>query len=216
MRKIAIILSGCGFKDGTEITEAVSAFIALSEAGANYECFAPTLHFQAVNHLTQETTSEARNTLVEAARIARGQIRSLQELKSSEFDGLCFPGGFGAALRLSDWGTKGAEGKVLPEIEKIILKFHEESKPILAICIAPTLLAKTLGQFSATLTIGSDQETAREIEKTGAHHVECPVDNYVTDRENKLITTPAYMYDAKPSEVFKGIRAAVRELVEMA
>ena len=37
-----------------------------------------------------------------------------------------------------------------------------------------------------------------EIEKTGAHHENCPVNDYVTDRELKIITTPAYMYDTHP------------------
>lgn len=103
-----------------------------------------------------------------------------------------------------------------PEVEKTIKAFYSQSKPIGAICIAPALIARVLGEHGVTVTIGNDKETAQEIGKTGAQHVECAVDDYVTDRERKVITTPAYMYDAKPNQVFTGVRKAIKELVEMA
>ncbi len=215
-KKIAVVLSGCGHRDGSEITEAVSALIAITEAGAEYQCFAPDRMFTATNHIDGAAESE-RNILTEAARIARGKIEPVEKLNPSEFDALVFPGGYGAALQLSTWGKEGAKGTVLPAVERIIRAFHDQSKPIGAICIAPTLLAKTLGKQGVTLTIGNDKETAQEIEKTGARHEDCPVTDYITDRENKVLTTPAYMYDdAKPSEVFQGIRGLISELVEMA
>ena len=95
--------------------------------------------------------------------------------------------------------------------------FHAAGKPIGAICIAPTLVAKVLGPQGVTVTIGNDTETAQEVEKTGAHHATCEVTDFVTDRQEKIVTTPAYMYDeAKPSDVFKGIRGLVGEVAEMA
>ncbi len=216
MKKIAVILSGCGFKDGAEITESVSSLIALGEFGADYECFAPDESFTATNHRTDDTSGE-RNIMDEASRISRGKIRPITELKESDFDGILFPGGYGAALHLSTWAKEGSSAKLLLSVEKAIKDFHEASKPIGAICISPTLVAKVLGDFNVTVTIGNDTETAQEIEKTGANHEDCPVTDYITDRENKVITTPAYMYDeAKPVEVYTGIKALVKELVEMA
>ena len=41
-----------------------------------------------------------RNVLVESARIARGNIKSLSGLEASNFDAVIFPGGFGAAKNL--------------------------------------------------------------------------------------------------------------------
>ena len=41
-----------------------------------------------------------RNVLQESARIARGNITALSELNASQFNGLVFPGGFGAAKNL--------------------------------------------------------------------------------------------------------------------
>lgn len=216
-KKIALVLSGCGYLDGAEITEAVSLLIALHQQGAETVCFAPDVEIAPTDHTSgQPLSSGKRNLLSEANRIARGRAKNLAELKAKDFDGLAFAGGFGAALHLSDWAKKGAQAQVLPDVTRVIKDFHAEGKPIGAVCIAPTLLAKVLGPKGAHVTIGDDKETAMEIEKTGAHHIACPVDDFVTDRENKLVTSPAYMYEAKPHQVFKGIQGLAKELVEMA
>ena len=216
-KKIAVILSGCGNKDGSEITEAVSLIVGLSSAGCHIEYFAPNQEFTPKNFLTNQALPEKRNIMVEASRISRSHMKDLQNLKADDFDGLAFPGGMGAALHLSNWSEAGAKCKVHPLVEKAIVDFHKQSKPIAAICIAPTLVAKTLGKHRVSLTIGSDPETAQEIEKTGAQHIDCPVTDYISDREHKIISTPAYMYgSAKPHEVFQGISGLVKEFIEMA
>lgn len=217
MKKVAVILSGCGNKDGAEITEAVSLLIALSQNGAEYMCFAPSVEFDALNFIDNQSLGQKRNVLTEAARIARGQIQDLKTLDYKKYDALAFVGGYGAAKNLCDWAAKGSKCTVLPDVEKAIKDFHQETKPIAAICIAPVLLAKVLGSHHVTVTLGDDKETIAEVLKTGAQHEVCPVDDYVTDRETKVITTPAYMYgNAKPHEVFKGISGLAKELVEMA
>lgn len=228
LKKVAVVLSGCGYMDGSEITEAISALIALSEAGAEATCFAPNINFKAISHYGNDKTENHRNVLVEAARIARGKIHDLSDLIEKNFDAIVFPGGFGAAKNLSSWATDGSNGQINADIMRIIIAFHRAAKPIGAICIAPALVAMALGNrigkktelppvsASVSLTVGDDIETAKEIEKTGAHHIKCPVTDYVSDRDNKVLTTPAYMYDAKPHEVFTGIRKMIRELVEMA
>ena len=216
-KRVAVVLSGCGHKDGAEITETVSTLIALSEEGAAYEVFAPNQSFSVTDPVSSQPSGEIRNVLKEAARISRGKIRDLKELKSTDFDAVAFPGGFGAALHLCTWAQEGAKCKVNPEAERVVKEFYAEEKPIAAICIAPALIARVLGPKGVTLTIGNDKDTAAEISKTGALHEECAVTDYVTDRDHRVISTPAYMYDdAKPSEVFTGVRAAIQELVEMA
>lgn len=198
-KKLAVVLSGCGYKDGSEITEAVSLIVNLSQLGAAITFFAP------------------ENRMTESARITRDQISDVKNLKADDFDALAFPGGFGAALHLCNWAEKGSKCEVNPSVAKAIRDFHSQSKPIGAICIAPVLLARVLGAEGVEVTIGNDSETAAEIEKTGARHVDCPVDDYVTDRTCKVITTPAYMYGkAHPHEVFNGISGLAKELMEMA
>ena len=141
----------------------------------------------------------------------------MKELKETDFDALIFPGGFGAALHLSNWANDGAKTKVNREVMKAIIAFHKNSKPIGAMCIAPVLIARVLGSEGVNVTIGNDEGVAAEIEKTGSHHVKCDVTDYVSDRDHKILTTPAYMYgDAKAFDVFTGIRKMIRELVEMA
>jgi enhancing lycopene biosynthesis protein 2 len=217
MKKIAIILSGCGSKDGAEITEAVSTIIALSQSGVEYKIFAPQLNFSPTNHLTGlPVLNETRSVLAEAARIARGDINDLVVLMASDFDGLILPGGFGAALNLSNWASKGAQCVVHPEVQRVVKEFYNASKPIGAICIAPVILARVLGDKKITITIGNNKEVIAEVQKTGTIHAECPVEDYIADRLNKVITTPAYMYDAKPHQVFKGISGLIKELVEIA
>ena len=216
MKKIALVLSGSGFKDGAEITEAVSSIIALSEAGAEVHAFAPDVEFESSNHIDDSSTG-SRNVMTEASRITRGSIRPLTELKVGDFEGIVFPGGYGAAKHLCTFATQGANCEVLLSAKNIIEEFHAASKPIAALCIAPALVAKVLGQHGVTVTIGNDKDTAAEIEKTGAQHEDCVVDDYITDRLNKVVTSPAYMYgDAKPHLIYKGIQGAIKEFYEMA
>jgi enhancing lycopene biosynthesis protein 2 len=216
MKKVAVVLSGCGFLDGSEITEAVSTLISLSELGVEAKCFALSEEVPAVDHASKSSLP-ARNMLSESSRIARGNAVDLKSLRESDFDAVVFPGGFGAAKNLSDWATAGVKAKVHPEVKRVITEFHKAAKPIGAICIAPTLVAKVLGSKGVEVTIGNDIETAAEIEKTGAVHVQCAVTDYVSDRDHKVLTTPAYMFhEAKPFEIFTGIRNMLRELVEMA
>lgn len=215
-KKIAVVLSGCGFLDGSEITEAISSLIALSETGASTVCFAPNIEYKATDHLGKSENPAIRNVLAESARISRGQIQDLKYLNEKNFDAVVFPGGYGAAKNLSSWASEGANCKLIPDVMRVITEFHKAAKPIGAICIAPALIAKTLGADGVTVTIGNDLATAIEIEKTGAHHVKCEVTDYVSDRDHKVLTTPAYMYEAKPHEIYQGIRKLIFELVEMA
>lgn len=216
MRKIAVVLSGCGFKDGAEITESVATLIALSEHPVQVQMFAPNMDFHSVNHLNGES-SGTRNVLIEAARIARGKILDLEDLESQKFDAVIFPGGYGAATHLCNFAEKGSVGTVLPKVKSLILEFHRDGKPIGAFCIAPALISLVLGGKGVCVTIGNDSQTALEITKTGAEHEITPVTEFISDRENKVVTTPAYMYDdATPFEVYNGIKNAVKEIVEMA
>lgn len=215
-KKIAIVLSGSGHRDGSEITETVAALIAFDKEGVHYSFFAPDITVPSINHVTR-TEEAPRNVMVEAARIARGRIQPLSDLNESDFDALFIPGGSGAARNLCNWQEAGAKCTVLPDLVKVIEAFHASSKPIGAMCIAPTIIAKVLGSHQVSVTIGNNADTAAEIAKTGAIHEDCPVDDYVSDRLNKVLTTPAYMYaDARPAQIFAGTTKLIRELVEMA
>lgn len=216
-KRVAVILSGCGHKDGSEITEAVGVLLALSECGAEARVFAPAVSFRVRDPFTAEPGDETRDVLSESARIARGQIAPLAELRARDFDALALPGGMGAARNLSSWAEAGAACTVEPETERVLREFYAAEKPIGAVCIAPAVVARVLGREGVTVTLGRDEHVATEIAKTGAVFEPCAVDDFVSDREHRVVTSPAYMFaDATPFQVYTGIRAAMRELVEMA
>ncbi|HEX2836946.1 MAG TPA: isoprenoid biosynthesis glyoxalase ElbB [Phycisphaerales bacterium] len=214
---VAVVLCGCGRADGSEITEAVSTLIHLSRVGLPYRCYAPDgPQAEVVNHLTGKPTPESRNMLVEAARIARGEIAPITTLHAGDHSAVVFPGGFGAAKNLCTFAKDGPHCSVHPQVERVIKEFHAARKPIGLICIAPVLAAKVLGTAAGgpgcTVTIGEDAATAQAIATMGARNVGKKVTQAYTDDTHRIITTPAYMCDAKPHEVFEGIGALVNSL----
>jgi enhancing lycopene biosynthesis protein 2 len=219
MAKVGVILSGCGVYDGSEIHEAVITLLALDRAGAEVVCMAPNMpQMHVINHLTGEVVSgELRNVLEESARIARGKIRDIKDVKAADLDALMLPGGFGAAKNLSDFADDGADCSVNPEVERLVKEIVAAGKPLAAVCIAPVVVAKVLGdeKIKAKLTIGTDEGTAKALETMGAEHVACPVREFVVDREHKIITSPAYMLAGRISEAAEGIEKTVRTLLEM-
>lgn len=212
--KFAVILSGCGVYDGAEIHEAVLTLLAVDRAGGSYQCFAPDVaQMHVVNHLTGQPTDESRNVLVEAARIARGAIKPLSELRAADFDAVLLPGGFGAAKNLCTFAVAGPDCVVNPDADAAIKAFHAAKKPIGALCISPALVAKVLG--NVTVTIGSDAGTAQAVEKTGATHVVTSHGQTVVDSVNKVVTTPCYMLDASIGQIADGANAVVADILKM-
>ena len=216
MKKIGVVLSGCGVRDGSEIHEAVFTLLAIDQCGAEAVCMAPNADFPETNHLTMQETGLKRNALVESARIARGNIRDIQEIKASDLDAIVLPGGFGAAKNLCDFAVKGADASVNPDVARLLREMALAQKPIGAICIAPVVLAAVLGkELAPNITIGTDAGTASEIEKAGAIHQNCPVTEFVIDRKNKIVTTPAYMLANRISEAYEGITKCVKEVIAL-
>lgn len=214
-KKVGVLLSGCGVFDGAEIHESVLTLLFLDKAGAEAVCIAPDMEFDVINHLTQKPSGEKRNVLAESARIARGNIKNLKDVKASEIDALILPGGFGAAKNLSDFAVKGADATVHPEVKRILQEMLSAGKPVGAICIAPATVAKAIADKKPELTIGTDAGTAAAIEKTGAKHKSCSVDMICIDKANKLVTTPAYMLGPGIKDIAVGIEKLVNQVVSM-
>jgi enhancing lycopene biosynthesis protein 2 len=214
--KVGVILSGCGFKDGAEIHESVCTLLALDRIGAEIICMAPNIDQRiVVNHLTGEESTEKRNVLVESARIARGEVKDIKDVQASDLDAVVLPGGFGAALNLSDFAINGPDANVNEDVARVVRDAHAAGKPICAICIAPAVVAKLLGSEQPVLTIGNDEGTAKAIEACGAKHENCAVRDFVIDKERKIVSTPAYMLGPTVAHVAEGIEKAVRETVAL-
>lgn len=214
MKKIAVILSGCGVYDGAEIHEAAMTLLAIARHGAEYQCFAPDIpQYHVVNHTNGEVMNESRNVLVESARIARGNIKPLSELKVSDFDAIVFPGGFGVAKNLCTFAFDGADCKVEPEAARVITETHKAGKPIGALCIAPVLVTKVLSDIE--VTIGDDEGTAAAIVDMGGKHVNKAIGEIVIDANNKIVTSPCYMLDATIDQIADSADKVIRQILAM-
>lgn len=217
-RKVGVVLSGCGFLDGSEIHESVLALLCLDELGVEAVCMAPRgPQRDVVDHEQRQPERGAeRDILREAARIARGRIQDLALVRTAELDAVVLPGGFGAAKNLSDFASRGAAATPHPEVARLLRELHAAHKPIGAICIAPAVVAAVLGRSAhPLLTIGRDPDTAQALVAMGVEHRDCAVTDCVIDREQRIVSTPAYMYEARLGELHQGIRKLCTAVVEM-
>ncbi|MDD2839632.1 MAG: isoprenoid biosynthesis glyoxalase ElbB [Rickettsiales bacterium] len=212
MKKFAIILSGCGGRDGSEIHESTMLMLAIKQLEATYQCFSINKEqTKVINFITGEVMNEKRNMMVESARIAKGNIKEINELNISEFDGIILPGGAGATLNLSTFGLNNKNYAVDEKLEKILLEFKKQNKVICAVCIAPMILAKVFKNIS--LTIGNDKNFAEIIINSGNKHISTESNSICIDDKNKIITAPFYMLTNNISivynEAYKIIKSAL-------
>ena len=215
MKKIAMVLAGCGVLDGAEIHEAVLTMLAIRKFGAEYDIFAPDIdQYNVMNHYTHKETLEKRNVLVESARIARGKIKPLDSFNPSDFDALVFPGGFGVAKNLSNFAFDQSDCKIEPSVEMAIKAMLKAKKPIGAMCISPVLLAKVIGN-QVIVTIGKDLSTAKAINKMNAEHQLTNHGEVVIDRNFKVVTTPCYMLEADITQIQQGTENLVKAVLDM-
>lgn len=212
MKKVAVILAGCGTMDGSEINETVTLLLALDQHNIEYQAFAPdTYQAEVCNHATKQRSLERRNMMVESARIVRGNILPLTKFNADEFDALFFPGGNGAAKNLFTYAYDGINFNVNKDVEKAIKDIHAQGKPIGAMCIAPLMVAKVLGNVNVTMGSGECRQ-AKELAMIGCKHTETTHGGVAIDKENKVFTTPCFMLDASLKDVYQGAWNLVEEV----
>ena len=226
MKKIAIILSGCGNRDGSELQESLSLMLAIDRRGWQYQCFAPEGMFEVVPHVDVEDPDDAeegalvdteqRDIFVESARIARGDIKPIDEYSPADYDCLALPGGMGAARNLSTFAFDGPRMEVMDSVQDAILETYRAHKPVVAMCIAPMVLAKVLGRYEVELTLGPDDNQASQVAKGFGCRVQaCGPTDVCVDSVHRVLTTPAYMAASRISEIFAGAENMVARLEEM-
>lgn len=208
--RVLLVLSGCGNRDGSEIHESVCAMLALDAAGYGMVATAPDrLQAKTVSYVSGGAIAD-RNALEESARIARGSIRPLASVKPGDYEAVLFPGGMGAAQTLCDYALRGASCRVLPEVAGLVEDAVRAGKPVMAMCIAPMILARTVP--GVTITLGSECQASRDAVSMGAVHVTCGAADAVVDEARRVVTTPAYMVASGPAEVHAGAVRMVEEL----
>lgn len=215
--KIAVMLAGSGVYDGSEIYETTLTLLNLDKAGVSVQCMAPDIpQAHVINHLTgEEMPGEQRNVLIEAARVARGEIIDLAQADPADYDAVIVPGGFGVAKNLCDFAFRADAMEIHPGVQSFIQAVHKAGKPVGLICIAPTMAARLFGE-GTLCTIGTNEDVAGAIERMGGKHKVCPVDELVVDEARKLVTTPAYMEAGRISEAAAGIEKLVAKIIAMA
>ncbi|MFY0672896.1 MAG: isoprenoid biosynthesis glyoxalase ElbB [Bacteroidia bacterium] len=224
--KIGVILSGCGVYDGSEIHESVLTLLAIDKHGAQAVCFAPNIdQHHVINHIDGSEMKEKRNVLIEAARIARGAIEPLDNFDANEIDALVIPGGFGAAKNLSKWAFEGPNGEINEETKQAINSVYEAKKPIGAMCMGPTVVAKALAhrQLGQKLTVGTTsspspydiEAISNGMNATGAKAQMAEVFDVVVDKENRIVTSPCYMMEASIAMINEGIEKCIAEMIEL-
>ena len=224
MKKIAVRLSGCGNRDGSELQESLSLLLAIDRRGWQYQCFAPEGMFEVVPHVDVQDDEEEgtvldmeqRDIFVESARIARGNLLPLEQYSADDYDALALPGGMGAARNLSTFAFDGPRMEVMDLMTDAILATYRAHKPVIAMCIAPMVVAKVLGRYEVELTLGPDDNQASGVAKGfGCRVRACGPTDVCVDNEHKVITTPAYMVASRISEIFAGAENMVAELERM-
>jgi enhancing lycopene biosynthesis protein 2 len=211
---IAVILSGCGHRDGVEIHEATLTLWAIHRHGADYQCYAPNKdQHHVLNHITGKEMVEKRNILIESARIARGKVKDLAQFRAADHDALIIPGGFGAAKNLSNYAFAGAGCSIDKDVAAAVLAMHSLGKPLGALCIAPVILARLLP--GTVLTIGQDPQTAAHLTTMGAVHKQTNHGEITVDTAQKVVTTPCYMLDARVDQIAAGADKLVAAVLQM-
>ncbi|KAI0986189.1 hypothetical protein GJ496_010555 [Pomphorhynchus laevis] len=222
-RKIAMILSGCGVYDGSEIYETTSLLIHLARKKADVSMFAPsTDQVQVINHASGEPMPETRNILIESARLARGQVNALANLQAADFDALVFPGGFGAAKNLSSFAMDGADMTVHEGIIRVVKEFYNSKKPMCFACISPIIACRLIKGCKVTFGMNDDEKqypytinTSQVANQFGARVESKDVNQVCIDQENMIISSPAFMKNTDIHSVYEGLGGLVDHLYTM-
>nr|XP_012146602.1 PREDICTED: ES1 protein homolog, mitochondrial-like [Megachile rotundata] len=215
------ILCGCGYLDGTEISEAMSSIIHIIQKGMVPRFYAPDIEIcETVNHYTKEPDPDSppRNALIEAARITRSCIQPLCECEACTHKALVLPGGFGVVKTLSNFAQKGADCTILPDLEKLIEDFSCAKKPIATMCIASVLVAKVLK--GCKITLGRESpcsewpyaDAIKKVREMGAK-VELKGGKGITRcKEYNILSTPAWM---RQTATFAEVHYSIGKLITM-
>ena len=194
MSTAAVILSGCGYKEGSEIHETVLSYLALAEKGVEYHSFSTDKQLEASKPL------------------ARDKVSPLATLHEKDYDILWIPGGFGVAKHLTTFAEDGVKCEVDPEVRRVIREFYEAKKPIVAICFAPVVVAKVLEGKGIQMTLGSKKEDAAILKELGMHPAFHKVDEFCFDAKHNIYTTPGYMEPPSITGIYDALIKVVYEL----
>jgi enhancing lycopene biosynthesis protein 2 len=198
MFDVCVLLSGCGMYDGSEPQETVLLLAAIARHGGRAVCVAPDVpQLHVVDHTTGDEMPGERGVLAEAARLGRGRVGRLEELRPEGTDALAIPGGYGVGKNLmTGFADPGARPEVRPAVRGLLEHYLEERKPVALVSLAKLLLESVVaGAFTERL------------------RTEAP-DQVYEDAERRILYTPGYLVGDRIEQVAPGIEALGRRLGE--
>ncbi|XP_035494863.1 ES1 protein, mitochondrial [Scophthalmus maximus] len=230
---VAVVFSGCGWWDGTDVHEGVYTMYHLSRNGARFQMFAPNQQqMHVVDHVRkQQASGENRNMMVESARFSHGQgmmqMQDLSKLDVNSFDAVIFPGGQGIIKNLSSFAKDGKDCKLHNDVERVLKEFHRSSKPIGLASMAPVLACRVLPGIEVTMGYERDENTrwgnwphtnmVQAVKSMGARHSGCEPFEACVDEKNKVVSTPSFMWETEYHYhyIFDGIGNMVKHVMRM-
>src|SRR5450631_4163279 len=217
-KRVAVVLSGCGWGDGSDAAETMLAMLSAERGGAEIICVAPAREQRTVvDHLTGGGADKVtRNARVEAARLSGGPVLPLAELRPDAVDALLVPGGGGAGITLSDYAEKHELCTVDPDLVKLLRALLTAHRPMGFVGLSALLAARVLGPVAGVrVTLGSRGTPAsKHAAIMGADVRPCTADDVIADQKARVTTTPGFLVEgARLAGVARAIDRLVRVVV---
>jgi enhancing lycopene biosynthesis protein 2 len=215
---IGVVLSGCGWGDGSDAAETMLAMVVAERLGAKIICAAPDREQRTVvDHLSGGIVPGAtRNARVEAARLSGGAVLPLAELRPEALDGLLVPGGGGAGTTLSDYADKHELCTVDADLARLLKGLLPAHKPMGFIGLSALLAARVLGPVAGVrVTLGpKGTALAKHAAVMGADVRPATVADVISDEKARVHTTPGFLAE-EPTlpQVSKAIDQLVRAVL---
>ncbi|XP_063050327.1 ES1 protein, mitochondrial [Engraulis encrasicolus] len=231
---VALVYSGCGWWDGTDVHEATYTMYHLSRNGARFQLFAPNQQqMHVVDHSKKQTAAgENRNMQVESWRFLHNhlgqlQVQDLSRLDVNSYDALIFPGGHGVLKNLSSYSKDGKDCKLHSDVERVLKEFHKNRKPIGLSSMAPLLACRVLPDLEVTMGYERDESSrwgmwpntqlVQAVKSMGARHNTREAYEAYCDEKNRVVSTPSFMWetDFHYHYIHDGIGSMVKHLLRM-
>jgi enhancing lycopene biosynthesis protein 2 len=216
-KRVGVILSGCGRRDGSDPIETALTLLVIERAGAVAVCAAPDGEQTAVvDHLAGTLTGLPRNVRSEAARLVGLPVLPLGALDAGTIDALVIPGGEGALTLLSNYADKHELCQVEPEIARLLRALLAAHRTMGFIGLSALLAARVLGPVAGVrVTLGPRGTLpSKHAAIMGADVRPCTADDDIADQKARVYTTPGFLVEgARLAGVARAIDRVVRAVV---
>jgi enhancing lycopene biosynthesis protein 2 len=211
-RYFGVILTGCGFLDGTDVHEATLTLLALERCQIQPIFLSTSDTFSAKQHLNinnaQDVMSNTpRSRWEESARISRGPMHLIRSNLSDNqlLDGLIIPGGYG----LKPMGEHASQWPTYQHTILSLMRYYYHAARPIGLACAACFWVPHITQKPTRMTIGAASDHQRMMETAGMTVVPCTASGAVVDYHQKIVTTPAYLQATSVQEVCDGMHQLV-------